>query len=126
MRTAALSIAFLLGIATLGGAAQAQTTPTVSATVVFESGPTVLIGGKRHYGHHGFHRGSSYKHKGFARHHKRWHGGRHHRPAFVARPIPRAPVVVVAPAWGRSFGYRYLPARPLIRNGSFARRSQRW
>ena len=125
MRTAALSIAVLLGIASLSGAARAQTAPTVSATVVIESGRTVLVGGKRHHGHQGFHRGSSYKHKGFARHHKRWYGGRHHRPAFVARRVHRAPVVIVAPAWGRSYSYRYLPARPL-RHDSFARRSHRW
>jgi hypothetical protein len=123
MRPAALSIAVLLGIATLGGATDARATPTVSATMVIESERTVLVGGKRH--HRDFHRGS-HRHKGFARHHKRWHDGRHHRPAFVAKRVHRAPVVIVRPAWGRSFGYQHLPPRPLIRNGSFARGPYRW
>jgi hypothetical protein len=126
MRPVALSIAVLLGIAALGSVGRAHAAPTVSATVMIESERTMLIGGKRHHGHHGLHRGSSHKHKGFARHHKRWHDGGHHRPAFVGKRIHRAPVVIVKPFYGRSFGYRYLPARPLIRNGSFARRSYRW
>jgi hypothetical protein len=120
MRPAALSIAVLLGIATLSGAAQAHATPALSATVVIESARTVQVGGKRH--HQSFHRGPApHRHKGLARHHKRWHDGRHHRPAFVAKRIHKAPVVIVRPAPVRSFGHRHLPARPLIRNGSFAR-----
>jgi hypothetical protein len=126
MRPVALSIAVLLGIATLSGATDARATQTLSATVVMESERTVLVGGKRHHGH-GFHRGpATYWHKGLARHHKRWHDGRHHRPAFVAKRIHKGPVVIVKPAWGRSFGYRYLPARPLIRKRSFARVPYRW
>ena len=126
MRTAVLSIAVLLGIAALGGATDTRAMPTLGATIVIESESTVLVGGKRHHGH-GFHRGRGFhRHKGWARHHKRWHDGRHHRPAFVAKRIHRAPVVIVTPAWGRSFGYRYVPARTFIRNGSFARRSYRW
>jgi hypothetical protein len=133
MRPAALSIAVLLGIATLGGASEARATPTLSATIVIESERTVLVGGKRH--HHGFYRGPApHRHKGFARHHKRWHDGRHHRPAFVAKRFHKAPVVIIQPAYGfgyrqgpaRSFGYRYLPARPLIKNGRFARGPNRW
>jgi hypothetical protein len=120
MRPAALSIAVLLGIATLGGVARAHATPTLSATVVIESERTVLVGGKHH--RHGFHHGlARHWHKGLAQHHKRWHDGRHHRPAFVGKRIHKGPVVIVKPAWGRSFGYRYLPAQPLIRNGRFAR-----
>jgi hypothetical protein len=126
MRPAALSMAVLLGIATLGGATQAHATPTLSATIVIESERTVLVGGKRHHGH-GFHRGPApYRHKGLARHHKRWHDDAHHRPAFVAKRVHKAPVVIVKPAYGRSFGYRHLPARPLIRNGSFARGPYHW
>ena len=131
MRPAALSIAVLLGIATLAGAADARATPTLSATLVIESERTVLVGGKRHHGH-GFHRGPApHRHKGLARHHKRWHDGRHQRPAFVGKRVHKGPVVIVRPAHGRSFGYRqgpapsfgyrYLPARPLIKNGRFAR-----
>jgi hypothetical protein len=123
MRPAALSIAVLLGIATLGGATEARATSTLSATIVIESERTVLVGGKRH--HRDFHRGSQ-RHKGFARHHKRWHDGRHHRPAFVAKRFHKAPVVIIQPGYGRSFGYRYLPARPLIKNGRFARGPNRW
>jgi hypothetical protein len=126
MRTAVLSIAVLLGIATLGGATDARAMPTLGAAIVIESERTVLVGGKRHHGHR-FDRGRGFhRHKGLARHHKRWHDGRHHRPAFVAKRIHRAPVVIVTPTWGRSFGYRYVPARTRIRNGSFARRSYRW
>jgi hypothetical protein len=125
MRPAALSIAVLLGIATLGGATEARASPTLSATITIESERTVLVGGKRH--HHDFHRGfAPHRHKGLARHHKRWHDGRHHRPAFVAKRIHKAPVVIIQPAHGRSFGYRYLPARPLIKNGRFARGPHRW
>jgi hypothetical protein len=142
MRPAVLTMAVLLGIATLGGAAQAQATPTVSATVVIESGRTVLVGGKRHH-HHAFQRGHArHWHKGFTnhhkgwraaphkrkvltRHHKRWHHGHHHRPVWVKR-FHKAPVVIVRPAPGRWFGHRHLPARPLIRNGSFARGPFHW
>jgi hypothetical protein len=125
MRPVALSIAVLLGIATLGSAAQAHATPTLSATIVIESARTVLVGGKHH--HHGFQRGPApYRHKGLARSHKRWHVGRHHRPAFVAKRVHKAPVVIVKPAHRRSFGHRHLPARPLIRNGSFARGPYHW
>jgi hypothetical protein len=156
MRTTALSIAVLLGIATLGvqGHAQAQAMPAVTATVTIESG-TVQIAGKRGWSKHGWsnrgwsnrgwsnrgwsnrgwsdrgwsnrglHRGKfHHRHKGLARHHKRFdHPGRHHRPAFVVKRIHKGPVVIVTPAWGRSFGrsfrHRHLPARPLIKNGSF-------
>ena len=126
MRTAALSIAVLLGIASLGGA-DARAAPTVSAAIVVTSEQATLVGGKRQH-HHGFHRGKgSHRHKGLARHHKRWHDGWYQRPAFVGKRIHRAPVIVVVkPVYGRSFGYRYLPARPPIRNGSFTRRSYRW
>jgi len=135
-------MAVLLGLATLGGgAAQAQATPTVSATIVIESGRTVLVGGKRHQR---FHRGPSHWHKGFANHHKRWrasrpghghkvvtrphkrwHDGRHHRPVWAKR-FHKAPVVIVKPAHGPWFARRHLPARPLIRNGSFARGPSHW
>jgi hypothetical protein len=122
MRRTALSIAVLLGIATLGGAGEARATPTLSATITIEGERTVLVGGKRH--HRDFYRGS-HRHKGFARHHQRWYDGRHHRPAFVAKRVHRAPVVIVKPAYGRSFGYRHLPARPLIKHG-FARGPYHW
>ena len=131
MRPVALSIAVLLGIATLGGATAARATPTLSATIVIESARPVQVGGKRH--RHGFHRGHSFhrgpilhRHKGLAGHHTRYHDGRHHRPAFVAKRVHRAPVVIVKPAYGRSFGYRHLPPQPLIRNGGFARGPYRW
>jgi hypothetical protein len=142
MRPAALTMAVLLGIATLGGAAQAQATPAVSATIVIETG-AVHVGGKRH---HRFHRGpTSHWHKGLANHHKRWQvrstkhrhkafvrhqsrwqGGRHHRPAFVGKRFHGAPVVIVKPAPRRWLGHRHLPPRPLIRNGSFARGHHHW
>ena len=123
MRAAALSIAVLLGIASLG-AAEARATPTVSASIVIESGQTVQIGGKRH--HHRFHRGPAPKrHEGLARHYKRHDPGRHHRPAFVAKRV-QGPVVIVKPAHGRLFAHRHLPARPLIRNRSFARSPHHW
>jgi hypothetical protein len=128
MRTAALSIAVLLGVAVLGGAAQAQI-PGASAAVTIEIGSTVLVGGKRK---RDFHRGwAPHRHKGLARHYRRHHHvgrhyGHHHRPAFFAKRFHKGPVVIVRPGWGRSFGYRHLPARPLIRNGSFARSPYRW
>jgi hypothetical protein len=142
MRPAALSMAVLLGIATLG-AADARATPTLSATILIESARTVHVGDKRHHGfHHGrvshWHRGlaghhkrwqvgpSSHRHKAFARHHSRWHDGRHHRPAFVGKRFHRAPMVIIRPAPGRWFGHRHLPRRPLIRNGSFARGPSHW
>jgi hypothetical protein len=128
-------MAALFGLATLG-AAQAQATPAVSATVVIESG-TVHVGGKRH---HRFQRGPTRHWKGLA-HHKHWRAGRSHGHKFVARPhkrwqhrhhrpvwakrFHRAPVVIVKPAHGW-FGHRHLPRRPLIRNGSFARGSHHW
>jgi hypothetical protein len=139
MRPAALSIAVLLGIATLGGAAQAQATPAVSATIVIESGRTVLVGGKRHDGFHrgGFHRGPSHWHKGFTDHRKHWRAGRPwHGHKALARQhkrwqdgrydrFHRAPVVIVKPAHGW-YGHRHLPRRPLIRHGSFARGPSHW
>jgi hypothetical protein len=123
MRPAALSIAVLLGIATSGGAAQAHPTPTVSATVVIENARTVQVGGKHH---HRFHRGPIPHRKALVRHHMRWHDGWHHRPVFVGKRIHRAPVVIVKPAPARSFGYRHMPPRPLIKHGSFARGPYRW
>jgi hypothetical protein len=137
MRPAALSIAVLLGIAALGGANEARATSTLSATIVIESERTVLVGGKGGWSKHGWSKGGSWskggwskggvhRHKDLARHHKRWHDGRHHRPAFVGKRVYRAPVVVIEPPHRRSFGYRHLPPRPLIRNGSFARGPYRW
>ena len=142
MRPAALSMAVLLGIATLGGAAQVQASPTVSATVVIESGRTVQIGGKRHHGFHRdapshWHKGFTnhrkhwrvarpwYRHKVLKRHHKRWEYGRHHRPVWAKR-FHKAPGVIVRPAHGRWFGHRHRPARPLIRNGRFSRGPFHW
>jgi hypothetical protein len=141
MRPAALATAVLLGIATLGPA-DARATPIVSATIAIESERTVLVGGKRHHGRHDFFRGHAPRHgKGLVRHYKRHHhvfrhhGGRHHvfrhhgghhRPGFVVKRFHKGPVVIVKPAWGRSFGYRHLPPRPLIKNGRFARGTYRW
>ena len=126
MRPAALATAVLLGIATFG-ATEARATPTLSATIAIESERTVLVGGKRHHGHHGFFRGYGPKHhKGFAKHHKRLHPGRYHSPVYVVKRFHKSPVVIVKPAWRRSFGYRQLPPRPLIKNGRFARSTYRW
>jgi hypothetical protein len=139
MRPAALTMAVLLGIATLG-AADARATPALSATIVIDSARAVHVGGKRHYGFHrgpkahwhkglaGHHkrwqvRPAKHRHKALARHHSRWHG---HRPAFVGKRFHRAPVVIVKPAPRRWLGPRHLPPRPLIRNGSFARGHYRW
>jgi hypothetical protein len=141
MRPAALSLAVLLGIATLG-AADARATPALSATIVIDSERTVHVGGKpQHHFRHGptahWHKGlaghhkrwqagpSWHRHKALARHHSRWHDGRHHRPVWTNR-FHQAPVVIVKPARGHWFGHRYLPPRPLIRHGSFARGPYYW
>ena len=139
MQRTALSIAVLLGIASFA-ATEARATPAVSATIVIESGRTVLVGGKRH---HGFHRGPSHwkgftnhrkhwrsgppwhGHKALARQHERWQDGRHHRPVWGKR-FHRPPVVIVKPAHGPWYGHRHLPRRPLIRNGGFARGPSHW
>lgn len=136
MRPAALSIAVLLGIATLGGISEARAGSALSATITIESGQKVLVGGKGGWSNGGWSKGGwskggwskggSHRPKSFAKHHKRWHPGRHHRPAFVAKRVYRAPVVIVKPAWKRSYGYRHLPPRPVIKNGRFARSPHRW
>jgi hypothetical protein len=153
MRRTALSIAALLGIATLGGAIEARAMPTVAATVTIENDSKILVTGKRHR-HHGFHSGRGFhRHSGrgfhrdlaFARHHHgfgrgrafhksfahrhafaRFSRGHRHANAFIAKRIGKSQFVIIRPAYGRSFGYRFLPARPLIKNGSFARRSHYW
>jgi hypothetical protein len=126
MRPAALATAVLLGIATFG-ATEARATPTLSATIAIESERTVLVGGKRHHGHHGFFRGHAPRHgKGLVRGYKRHQPGRHHSRVFVVKRFHKGPVVIVKPAWGRSFGYRHLPPRRLIKNGRFARSTYRW
>jgi hypothetical protein len=143
MRPTALSIAVLLGIAGLA-AAEARAAPVVAASITIESERTVLVGGKRHHSRHGFHRGRGFhRDKGFARHHhgfhrkaihrdrgfaRRHHGfdrfsrGSHHSNAFVAKRIGKGQFVIIRPAYGRTFRHHRLLSRPLIKNGSFARR----
>jgi hypothetical protein len=143
MRPTALSIAVLLGIAGLA-AAEARAAPVVAASVTIESERTVLVGGKRHHSRHGFHRGRGFhRDKGFARHHHGFHRGRafhrdegfarhhgFHRPSrvhrhpdlFVAKRIGKGQFVIIRPAYGRTFRHHRLLSRPLIKNGSFARR----
>jgi hypothetical protein len=66
MRPAALSIAVLLGIAALGADARAASIVTTSVTIAAER--SVLVGGKRHHRHGGFHRGGTFHgDKGFGR-----------------------------------------------------------
>jgi hypothetical protein len=66
MRPAALSIAVLLGIAALGAEPRAASMTVSTVTIGAES--TVLVGGKRHHRHDGFHRGKTFRgDRGFGR-----------------------------------------------------------
>jgi hypothetical protein len=135
MRRSALSIAVLLGIASLA-AGDARAAPTVAARVTIESAHTVLVGGKRHR-HHGFHRDRGFhRDKSFARHHHGFHRGRaihkgfahrhgfsrghHHSNAFVAKRIGKGQFVLIRPTYELILRHPRL-TRPLIRNGSFVR-----
>ena len=74
--------------------------------------------------HHDFGRHKSFKrHHGFARHHDgyRYRGYSRH-DVFVARRIGKGQFVIIRPAYGPWFQRRYVAPRPLIKNGSFARR----
>jgi hypothetical protein len=152
MRRTALSIAALLGIATLGGVTEARAMPTVAATVTIENDSRILVSGKRH-GHHGFHGSRGFhRHSGrgfhggtaFARHHHgfgrgrafhqgfahrhgfaRFSRGHRHANGFVARRIGKSQFVLIRPTHVLIFRQPRL-ARPLIKNGSFARRSFHW
>lgn len=134
----ALSMAVLLGLASLADSAEVRATPTLSASITIEQGNIVQANGKRFHGHQNFHRGKSIHHgKGFARHHHGFHGrskfhydrgyyrpnrGYHHSDVYVARGIGRSGVVIVTPTH-RGLAYRsYVAPRPLIKNGSFAYR----
>jgi hypothetical protein len=141
MRRSALSIAVLLGIASLA-AGDARAAPTVAARVTIESAHTVLVGGKRHrhHGfhrdrgfhrdksfarhHHGFHRGRAFhRDKGFARHHGFHHPSRVHRhpDLFVAKRIGKGQFVLIRPTYGRTLRQFRLLSPPLIKHGRFAR-----
>jgi hypothetical protein len=111
MRATILSMAVLLGIATLT-ATDARAT---SVRVVILQ-PTVEIPGRRHHHKPQFdHRQGPGKHYGKQ-------GGQHHGPrAFVPRRVTKG-AVIVRPAYGL-LRHRHLPRYPLIRNGGFARRS---
>jgi hypothetical protein len=139
MRRSALSIAVLLGIASLA-AGDARAAPTVAARVTIESAHTVLVGGKRHR-HHGFHRDRGFhRDKSFARHHHGFHRGRaihksfahrhgfgrfsrghHHSNAFVAKRIGKGQFVLIRPTYGRTLRQFRLLSPPLIKHGRFAR-----
>ena len=145
MRRRVLSMAVLLGLASLADSAEVRATPTLSASITIEQSNLVQVTGKRAYGHQSFHRGKSIHHgKSFARHHHGFHGrpkfhrdkgfarnhegyhrptrGYHHPNVFVAKRIGRSHFVIVRPAYGQAFRRHYVAPRPLIKNGSFARR----
>jgi hypothetical protein len=148
MRRTALSIAALLGIATLGGVTEASAMPTVAATVTIENDSKIQVTGKRHR-HHGFHSGRGFHrhsgrgfhrdlafprhhhgfgrgrafHKGFAHRHgfARFSRGHRHADAFVVKRIGKSQFVLIRPTRALIFRQPRL-GRPLIKNGSFARR----
>lgn len=98
MRATMLSMAVLLGIASL---ATTEARATGVRVVILQ--PTVEITGHRH-------------------HHAPQHYGQHRGPrAFVPRRVTKG-AVIVRPAPGL-LRQRHLPRYPLIRNGGFARRS---
>ncbi len=95
MRRAVLSIAVLLGIATLAVTAEAQATPSVSATITIESDRVQVAGGRG--GHHDYHRGPGpYRHQGWARH--GWHHRPRHHQGWAPRRFHGRPVVIIQPA----------------------------
>jgi hypothetical protein len=115
--------------------------PIVAASVTIENDSKIQVTGK-HHGHHGFHRGRGFHrgqpfarhhhgfgrsrafHKGFAQRHDFARFGRGHRHAnvFIARPIGKSQFVLIRPTRALIFRQPRWP-RPLIKNGSFARRS---
>ena len=144
----AFSMAVLLGIATCAGAAEVGAMPRLGATITIQDDRRIEVTGKRMFGHRSFHRGHDFHrghsfHRGFARHRdgfarhksfKRHHGfarhhgfhrpsrGFHHPDLFFARRIGKGEFVIIRPAHGPWLQRHYVAPRPLIRNGSFARR----
>jgi len=108
MRRAVLSIAVLLGIATLAVTAKAQATPAVSATITIESGRVQVAGGRG--GHHRYHRGpAAHGHQGRARH--GWHHRPRHHEGWGPRRFSGRPVVIIKPA-PRSHHHFWAPRAP--------------
>lgn len=164
MRRRVLSMAVLLGLASLAASAEVRAMPTLSASITIGQSNVVQVTGKRVFGHQKFHRGMAmHRNKGFARHQHGFHGrpkfhrdkdfarqhhgfhgrpkfhrdksfarhhqgyhrpgrGFHHPDVFVAKRIGRSHVVIVTPSHGWLSYRAYVAPRPLIKNGSFARR----